>query len=130
MYYLYIAIFGGLGAVARYWISNVLEAGIFPYNTLLINLIGCFLLAVIFRYLATFPRISSNLITGIGTGFVGSFTTFSAFSLQTAHLILDKHYLLSVIYLVASCFGGLLSAGLGVFVSNKLIARKESKEDE
>lgn len=130
MFYFYIAIFGGLGAVVRYWIGNVLETGLFPYHTLLINLIGCFLLVVVFQYLATFPRISRHLITGVGIGFIGSFTTFSAFSLQTAHLILDKHYLLAGLYIAASLAGGFLCAGLGVFVSNKLIARKESKADE
>lgn len=126
MYYLYVALFGGLGAVARYWLSNALEAGLFPYNTLLINLIGCFLFAVIFRYLATFPMVSETFIIGIGTGFVGSFTTFSAFSLQTVHLFLDKHYTLGGLYIGASFIGGILSAGFGVLVSNRLIARKES----
>ena len=77
MYYLYVAIFGAIGAAARYWISITLEAGLFPYNTLLINIIGCFLLAIIFRYLATFSVISKTLITGLGTGLIGSFTTFN-----------------------------------------------------
>lgn len=86
MYYLYVAIFGALGAAARYWISNTLDAGLFPYNTLMINIIGCFLLAIIFRYLASFSMITSTLITGLGTGFIGSFTTFSAFSMETANL--------------------------------------------
>ncbi len=125
MNYLYVAIFGALGAAARYWISNILESGLFPYNTLLINIIGCFLLAVIFRYLATFSMFSNTLITGIGTGFIGSFTTFSAFSVQTASLILDKHYIIAGGYTLSSFIGGFLSAALGLYVSNKLIARRE-----
>jgi len=125
MYYFYVAIFGALGAATRYWISNILEAGLFPYNTLLINIIGCFLLAIIFRYLATFSIISKTLITGLGTGFMGSFTTFSAFSVQTANLILDKNYIIAGLYIVSSLVGGFLSAGLGVYVSDKLIARRE-----
>lgn len=129
MYYLYVAIFGALGAAARYWISNTLDAGLFPYNTLMINIIGCFLLAIIFRYLASFSMITSTLITGLGTGFIGSFTTFSAFSMETANLFLGKYYIIAASYTAASLVGGFLSAGLGLFISNKLIARRELKDD-
>lgn len=130
MYYLYVAVFGALGAAARYWISTVLEAGLFPYDTLLINIIGCFLLAFVFRYLAALPMFTNTLITGLGTGFIGSFTTFSAFSLQTANLILDRNYTLAALYIAASFIGGLFSAGFGVYVSNKLIAGREPVQDE
>lgn len=130
MYYLYVAIFGAIGAGARYWISTVLEAGAFPYSTLLINLIGCFLLAFVFRYLATFSMISNTLITGLGIGLIGSFTTFSAFSIQTAELILDKNYTVAGLYVVSSIAAGFLAAALGVYVSNRLISRREAKADE
>lgn len=130
MYYLYVAIFGAIGAAARYWVSVTLEAGLFPYNTLLINIIGCFLLAVILRYLASFSMISNTLVTGLGTGLIGSFTTFSAFSVQNADLILDGHYITAGLYILSSLIGGFLSAGLGVYVSNKLIAEREKAQDD
>lgn len=130
MYYLYVAIFGAIGAAARYWISVTLEAGLFPYSTLLINIIGCFLLAVILRYLASFSMISNTLVTGLGTGLIGSFTTFSAFSVQNADLILDGHYITAGLYILSSLIGGFLSAGLGVYVSNKLIAEREKAQDD
>lgn len=129
MYYVYIAIFGAIGAATRYWISMTLESGFFPYNTLLINVIGCFLLAIIIKYLSTFSRLSQSLITGLGTGLIGSFTTFSAFSVQTATLILDEHYFTAATYVVSSLLCGFLSAALGVYVSNKLIARREIKQN-
>ncbi|HML37162.1 MAG TPA: CrcB family protein [Bacillota bacterium] len=130
MYYLYVAIFGAIGAAARYWISITLEAGLFPYNTLLINIIGCFLMAVILRYLASFSMISNTLVTGLGTGLIGSFTTFSSFSMQNAGLILDGHYITAGLYILSSLMGGFLSAGLGVYVSNKLIAERETAQDD
>lgn len=130
MYYLYVALFGALGAASRYWISDMLDAGLFPYNILIINIIGSFLLAVIFRYLASFSMISNSLITGLGTGFIGSFTTFSSFSVETANLILDKHYMIAGLYIVLSFVGGFLAAGLGVYVSNRLIVRKELDQDD
>lgn len=130
MHYLYVAVFGAVGAAARYWISITLEAGLFPYNTLLINMVGCFLLAVVLRYLATFSVIPNALITGLGTGFIGSFTTFSAFSVQNAGLILDKHYMIAGSYILSGLAGGFLAAGLGVYISNKLIAGRERKQDD
>lgn len=129
MYYLYVAIFGAMGAGARYWISITLKADLFPYNILLINIIGCFLLAVILKYLAAFSRISKTLITGLGTGLIGSFTTFSTFSIQTADLILNKNYFIAGFYIMASIIGGFLAAGLGVYISNRLIAGREPKQD-
>lgn len=129
MYYVYIAIFGAIGAATRYWISMTLESGLFPYNTLLINVIGCFLLAIIFKYLSTFSRLSQSLIAGLGTGLIGSFTTFSAFSVQTANLILDEHYFMAAAYVLSSILCGFLSAALGVYVSNKLIVRREIEQN-
>ena len=129
MYYVYVAIFGALGAAARYWISVTFDAGLFPYNTLFVNIIGCFLLAVIFRYLASFSILSKTLITGLGTGLIGSFTTFSTLSVQTADFILKEQYLFAGLYILASFIGGFLAAGLGVYISNKLIAGRMGQDD-
>lgn len=130
MYYLYVAFFGALGATARYWISITLESGAFPYNTLLINVTGCFLLAVIIKYLATLPKLSNALVNGLGTGLIGSFTTFSTLSVQTSNLILNGYYYTAGFYILTSLIGGFLSAGLGLYVSSKLLARRELRENE
>lgn len=129
MYYLYIAIFGALGAVTRYWISNTIPAQQFPLNTLTINLIGCFFLAVTVRYFATLPKLSRNLIQGIGTGFIGSFTTFSAFSVEASLLIERGDELQAACYIFASMIGGFLSAMLGYYVSSRLIRRREERNN-
>ncbi len=127
MYYIYVAIFGAFGAATRYWISSILNAETFPYNTLLINLVGCFFLAVTVRYLTTLPNLSKNFVTGIGTGFLGSFTTFSTFSTEVS-LLLDRGAgLPAACYIAASITGGFLSAALGFYVSGRLIRRKELK---
>jgi CrcB protein len=125
MYYLYVALFGALGAAARYWTSSVLSAGSFPFNTLLINIAGCFFLAVTVRYLTTLPNLSKNLVTGIGTGFIGSFTTFSTFSAEVSHMILRGDSFQAACYIFASILGGFLSASLGFYLSDRMIRRKE-----
>ena len=129
MYYLYVAIFGAFGAVTRYWISSTLKAELFPYNTLLINIAGCFLLAVTVKYLTTLPNLSKNFVIGIGTGFIGSFTTFSAFSTEVVLMVTSGDKLLAACYIFASIIGGFLSAALGFYMSSRLIRRKEIREN-
>lgn len=129
MYYLYVALFGALGAVARYWAGSIPGADSFPFNTLFINIAGCFFLAVTVKYLATLPNLSKNLVNGIGTGFIGSFTTFSTFSAEAAQMILRGDFFPVACYVFASIFGGFLSAQLGFYLSGRLILRKEGKEN-
>ncbi len=129
MYYLYIAIFGAFGAVTRYWISSALSPAEFPYYTLLINLIGCFLLAVALKYLTAHPKFSRDLAIGIGTGFIGSFTTFSAFSAEVSFMISRGDVFSAACYIFASIIGGFLSAALGFYVSSRMIRRRERREN-
>lgn len=129
MYYLYIAIFGAFGAVTRYWISSAFHPAQFPYHTLLINLIGCFFLAVAVKYLTTHPKLSRNLVNGIGIGFIGSFTTFSAFSAEVSQMIARGDDFPAACYIFASMIGGFLSAALGFYVSSCMIRRRERREN-
>ena len=129
MYYLYVALFGALGAAARYWVGSFLGAGGFPFNTLFINIAGCFFLAVTVKYLTTLPNLSKNLVNGIGTGLIGSFTTFSTFSAEVAQMILHENYFPAACYVFASIFGGFLSAQLGFYLSGLMIRRKELREN-
>jgi CrcB protein len=129
MYYLYVALFGALGAAARYWTGSVLGAGGFPFNTLFINIAGCFFLAVTVKYLTTLPNLSKHLVNGIGAGFIGSFTTFSTFSAEVAQMILRGDLLPAACYVFASIFGGFLSAQIGFYLSGRMILRKELKEN-
>ncbi len=123
MVYLLVGIAGFLGAVLRYSVGEVLaeESTIFPLSTLIINLLGSFLLAwlttVVFR---RFP-VPSSFKVAIGTGFVGSFTTFSSVSVETVRLFQDNHLILGIIYILVSLFGGLAMCRLGFRV------RKEDK---
>lgn len=130
MYYIYIAIFGAFGAVTRYLISSSVISDSFPFNTLLINIAGCFFLALTVKYLAALPGLPKNLVNGIGTGFIGSFTTFSTFSAETVRMITDGNGLLAALYVFASIMGGLLSAGLGFYAGRHLLQRKERTEND
>ncbi|EAD5687023.1 fluoride efflux transporter CrcB [Listeria innocua] len=123
MYFLYVGIFGALGGMCRYAMNLWLGGGDFPYATLAVNLIGCFLLAFIMPFLAEKSRISLVLLNGIGTGFIGAFTTFSAFSVDTIELLQQGEVVLAISYILVSLIGGLVMVKFGRSFSNKLLRR-------
>src|SRR6476619_5346492 len=99
MVYLLVGIAGSLGAILRYLIGlSLFTNSSFPYATLSINLIGSFLLAWLTTRLFKKTSFPSALSTAIGTGFVGSFTTFSALSVETVQLFQNGDLWLGALY--------------------------------
>lgn len=100
----YVATGGSIGAVLRYLISNFtrLYFPYFPFGTLFINFLGSFLVGILISNLenkgASHAFIRYFLIIGI----LGSFTTFSTFSLEVFQLINDKKLFLSLVYIFLS----------------------------
>ncbi|ECQ6352191.1 TPA: fluoride efflux transporter CrcB [Listeria innocua] len=123
MYFLYVGIFGALGGMCRYAMNLWLGGGDFPSATLAVNLIGCFLLAFLMQFLAEKSRISLMILNGIGTGFIGAFTTFSAFSVDTIELLQQGEMVLAISYILVSLIGGLVMVKFGRTFSNKLLKR-------
>jgi CrcB protein len=87
-----VAVGGAIGSVARFWLASamtVLTGPRFPWGTLLINVLGSFVIGLVAGYtlapgrVAMHPDIRIFLMTGV----CGGFTTFSAFSLQTLELM-------------------------------------------
>jgi len=118
---LLIFIFGALGGISRYEINEYLpKLGSFPLATLLINLVGCYLFTFLIKNLLVSKNVNAKLVLGIGTGFIGAFTTFSSFILDTDNLLVSGHYLLLLIYVLISIFGGLAMAMLGMYHGRKL----------
>lgn len=120
MLYLLVGIAGSLGAALRYSLSLLLSnETVFPFSTLCINLIGCFLLTYLTAGLFSKSSIPANVKTAIGTGFIGSFTTFSAFSVETITLFVNDQFILGITYIVSSLIGGLLMSSLGLQLQKK-----------
>ena len=96
--YLWVAVGGALGSVARYWMTNAVAALTgprFPWGTIAINVIGSFIIG--FTAFLTTPvgrvPISFDTRAFILVGICGGYTTFSAFSLQTLELMRSGNWL-------------------------------------
>ena len=115
MVYILVGAAGFLGAALRYSIGVFLfqESAVFPFATLTVNLLGSFLLAWLATGLMVRFSLPAHIKKAIGTGFVGSFTTFSTLSVETAALFLDGKTALAVLYIAASIIGGLWMSRLG-----------------
>ena len=86
MLYLGIVIAGGLGALLRYVVGRTtinLGWSALPFGTLIANLVGCFLIGYLSWALVHRWQVSRDVQVVVLTGFLGGFTTFSAFSLET-----------------------------------------------
>lgn len=126
--YILIGIFGIGGAVCRFSIGTLFSTA-FPWGTLIVNLAGCFLLPVIFVFLREVGSFSGEIITAMGTGFVGAFTTFSTFSTDLIKLVNGGNIAMACIYLFASLFGGLIAATVSINVSNYAADKFIKKEE-
>ncbi|WP_050182062.1 fluoride efflux transporter CrcB [Domibacillus robiginosus] len=120
MVYFWVGIAGSFGAILRYLLGvSLFTNSSFPYATLIINLIGSFLLAWLTTHFFKKLSVSPVIATAIGTGFVGSFTTFSTLSIETVTMFQAGNTLLAVLYVLISAFGGLLMSRLGFSVKKE-----------
>lgn len=113
-----VAIGGFFGAILRFIISSQWNSTL---GTFLVNIVGSFCLAWLFTYFASNKNLSKTLVTGIGTGFLGAFTTFSTFSVESLQL-LSSSIIVGGLYIISTVFIGLQFSYLGYTVAK---TRKE-----
>ena len=128
MQWLYIFLGGGLGAVSRFAISSSVQTLAeqtrlhrFPVGILACNLLGSFLIGCLFGYVATRSEGQPAWLHPMAvTGFLGAFTTFSSFALDT-HKLFSSTPLLAIVNILASVVGCLIAVWLGgIFFGNYL----------
>lgn len=121
---LLIGIGGGLGAIIRYQLThlvqNPLHEGKFPVGTLMVNLIGCFVIGVLSSIGDRTPWLGADSRLLLMTGILGGFTTFSAFGLETIQLLKRGEGSLAITYVLLSVLFGLLFVLLGQKISDLL----------
>jgi CrcB protein len=115
---------GALGAYARYALGGWVAARmgpVFPWGTLVVNLTGCFILGLFLGvrdgdHFAPHP--AWTLLFAIG--FLGAYTTFSTFAVETIHLVSLRSFLLAAANVVGSVLLGLLAAAVGLALGRAL----------
>jgi fluoride exporter len=121
--YALIAFFGTLGCWARYGMTNLVQAIYgrdFPYATLSINVGGSFLMG--FLFIETIERLtlSPEMRTGILTGFIGGYTTFSTFEMEILLLAEEGSALKAILYTILSVVLGFAAAFGGAYIARNL----------
>jgi CrcB protein len=118
-----VALGGALGSVARYGMGALaaqLLGTAFPWGTLLVNLTGSFLIALIMHLALTGTAISLELRIFLTTGIMGGFTTYSSFNYETLALINQGAYGLAGLNVAATVVGCFLSGVLGLAAGRAL----------
>ncbi|HTU55526.1 MAG TPA: fluoride efflux transporter CrcB [Acetobacteraceae bacterium] len=121
--YIAIAIGGTLGCWARYAMTNLVQAIYgrdFPYATLSINVLGAFVMG--FLFIETLERltVSPAVRTGVLTGMLGGFTTFSTFEMETLLLTEQGDVPKALLYVFLSVGLGFLAAFGGAYIARNL----------
>ena len=120
MAYFYVFIGGGLGAVCRYGVTTtvgMLLGGMFPWGTLIVNLVGSLLMGLVLGALLPLAKslqlLPESLRLLLTVGFLGGFTTFSSFSMETLTLLRGDSFFLAAVNVVGSIVLGLAAAYIG-----------------
>jgi fluoride exporter len=120
--WLLLAFGGAAGALTRYglatWVYGRTGAE-FPWGTLVVNVIGAFLMGVVMTGLAGSPW-QIQLGALLATGFLGDFTTFSTLSYEAVMLVREREYGRAMLYLLGSTALGTVAIVLGMGVGSRL----------
>ncbi|HZC05245.1 MAG TPA: CrcB family protein [Ktedonobacterales bacterium] len=126
---------GFCGTVVRYLLSKPLLAlaGVlpdahagFPYDILLINLTGAFVIGLLFGAFEHGASLSPDARLTLGTGFLGSYTTFSSFMVGAGTMLARGQYTLALLYLCGAMAAGVTLAMAGYAVSGAVIERQRA----
>lgn len=111
-----------LGGIARYLLADYVKHLIpsaFPLGTFIVNLLGCFIIGMLGGWLASTPFSTVHHRLFLVIGFCGSFTTFSAFSMDNLELLASKAYGLFALNASLSLFAGLLFTFIGYSLTHR-----------
>ncbi|HEY6357927.1 MAG TPA: fluoride efflux transporter CrcB [Vicinamibacterales bacterium] len=123
MRYVMIAIGGSLGAIARYQVGNAIQARVpagFPWGTFVVNVTGCLIMGLTTTLLTERLVVNPAWRFLIPIGFIGAYTTFSTFELETFRANTEGAWLIGGLYAVGSVAVGYLALWAGVVAARVL----------
>jgi CrcB protein len=124
MYWIAVAIGGALGAMARYGVSTLLfdaSTQKFPYATLSVNVLGSFLMGILFVLIVEKGLLPPEMRSILMVGFLGAFTTFSTFSLDALGLWQNGHLLLALVYALGTVVLCLAAISIAVWLTRSFL---------
>ena len=114
---LLVGIGGFVGSIFRYWLSGsaqqVTNNAVFPFGTLAVNVLGCFIIGMLSQLGEDHGLLTVERRLLLVTGFLGGFTTFSAFGNETMNLFRDGRVLLAIGNTTGHILLGLVAVWLG-----------------
>lgn len=122
--YLYIALGGGLGSIARYWVGATVASRFgtrFPFGTLVINITACVLLGFAMTYLGRRTGLDPSWRFLIPIGFIGAYSTFSTYEWETFSTMRTGTFFIAALYAVSSLIFGLLAVWAGALLADAVL---------
>lgn len=110
---LLVGLGGSIGSMARYAASLLIRSKSFPFATLSVNVIGSFIIGLVFALSIKEAALSNNWKLFLATGICGGFTTFSAFSVENMELLQNGKNGMALTYIMLSIVLGILATFLG-----------------
>lgn len=121
---LFIATLGLCGVFSRYYagiLASRMLPSHFPFGTFIINIVGSFLIGVVYAVGVEKGMMSEDLRVGLLVGFLGGFTTFSSFCLDSVQLVEKSEYLMCGLYFIGSPVIGFIACTAGLFFTRLLL---------
>jgi CrcB protein len=122
--FFWICFAGAIGTGARYlvgsWSGSTLGST-FPFGTLIVNVVGCFLIAAIMQLATTMTSFPPTLRLALTTGFLGGFTTYSSFNYETTRMLQDGTSMLALVNVLATTIGSFAAGLLGLLIAKQLL---------
>ncbi|MDP1676544.1 MAG: fluoride efflux transporter CrcB [Bacteroidota bacterium] len=123
----FIGLGGFLGSIARYGLTSLVQTkteSLFPYGTMLVNILGCFIIGLLMTLFQERIVVSQNVRFFLIIGILGGFTTFSSFSYDTFAMMKSGNFFGAGLNTGVSLFGCLIATWAGfyageIFSSNK-----------
>jgi CrcB protein len=123
-YLFFIALGGASGSVSRYLLANWVHglwAGKLPMGTLLVNVLGSFAIGIVYVMVVERQFIHADWRGVLMVGFLGAFTTFATFSLETINLFEAGHAIHALAYMFGSAIICVVVAGVAMHLTRVLM---------
>jgi CrcB protein len=119
----YVAVGSGIGGVGRFLLQQYIQRrveSVFPYGTLCVNLLGCFIIGIVVGLADKGNILSPQGRIFLSAGICGGFTTFSSFINENHSMLQDGELLNTFIYVSASVIIGLIATAFGILLIKNL----------